>query len=48
MMETTKVLERKDGIKYTIIPKKSQIKKSDCVAIIKLNEEEIKKEALKK
>lgn len=51
MMETTKCLERKDGIKYSIIPKKSLIKKGDSVAIIKLDEdklkEQIKKETIK-
>jgi hypothetical protein len=40
-MEVTKVLERKDGIKYVIIPKKSDLNKGDCIAIIKLNEEDI-------
>ena len=46
-MEVTKCLERKDKIKYCIIPKKSDIKKDDAIAIIKLNEKEIMKEAMK-
>jgi len=41
-MEVTKLLERKDGIKYAIIPMKSEIQKGDCIAIIKLTEEDIK------
>lgn len=41
-MEVTKLLERTDGIKYAIIPKKSEIKKGDCIVIIKLTEEDIK------
>lgn len=40
-METTKCLQRTDGIKYAIIPKKSDIQKGDSIAIIKLNEEEV-------
>jgi hypothetical protein len=40
-MEVTKCLERGDGIKMVIVPKKSEIKKGDCVAIIKLNEKEV-------
>lgn len=43
-MEVTKCLQRKgDKIKMAIIPKKSEIKKGDCIAIIKLEEEDIKK-----
>jgi hypothetical protein len=38
-IEIRKVLERKDGIKMVIIPKKSEIKKGDYVRIIKLEEE---------
>ena len=41
-MEVTKCLERKDKIKYAIIPRKSDIAKGDAIAIIKLDEEEIK------
>lgn len=41
-MEVTKCLERKDKIKYCVIPKNSDILKGDAIAIIKLNEEEIK------
>ena len=41
-MEVTKLLERKYGIKYAIIPMKSKIQKGDCIAIIKLTEEDIK------
>jgi len=37
-IEIRKVLERKDGIKMVIIPKKSNIKKDDYVKIIKLEE----------
>ena len=44
MMEVTKILERKDGIKYCIVPKKSKIKKADCVAVIKIEEEKIREE----
>ena len=47
-MEVTKCLERTDKIKYAIIPKKSDIKKGDPLAIIKLNEEELKKWQKKK
>lgn len=39
-IEIRKVLERKDGIKMVIIPKKSEIKKDDYVKIIKLEKEE--------
>ena len=34
-MEVSKCLERKDGVKMTIIPKKSDIKKGDPVLITK-------------
>jgi hypothetical protein len=34
--EIRKVLERKDGVKMVIIPKKSEIKKEDYVRITKL------------
>ena len=44
-MEVRKCLERTDGIKYVIIPKKSDIKKGDPIAIIKLDEKEVKKNA---
>jgi len=37
-IEIRKVLERKDGIKMVIIPKKSNINKDDYVKIIKLEE----------
>lgn len=36
--EIRRVLERKDGIKMVIIPKKSEIKKDDYVKIIKIEE----------
>ena len=36
-MEVRTVLERKDGIKMAIIPKKSDIKKGDPVIVAKLN-----------
>lgn len=39
-IEIRKVLERKDGIKMVIIPKKSNINKDDYVKIIKM---EVKK-----
>ena len=42
-MEVTKCLERTDGIKYAIIRKKSDIKKGDNIGIVKINEEEVKK-----
>ncbi len=47
-MEVTKCLERKDGIKMAIIPKKSNILKDDCIAIIKLNEKEVLNNGRKK
>jgi len=34
-MEIREVKERKDGVKYIIIPKKSEIKKEDLVLITK-------------
>jgi hypothetical protein len=37
-MEIRKVLERKDGIKMVIIPKKSEIKKDDYVKINKMED----------
>jgi len=36
--EIRRVLERKDGIKMVIVPKKSEIKKDDYVKIIKIEE----------
>jgi len=39
-MEIKKVLERKDGIKFIVVPKNSNIKKGDYVRIIKINERE--------
>jgi hypothetical protein len=45
-MEVTKCLQRKgDGAKMVIVPKHSDIVKGDCVAIIKLNESEVKQYA---
>lgn len=41
-MEVTKCLQRTDGIKYAIIPKKSDINKGDAIAISKLDEKEVK------
>ena len=41
-MEVTKCLQRTDGIKYAIIPKKSDINKGDAIAITKINPEEVK------
>lgn len=38
-MEVKKVWERKDGIKFVIIPKDSDIKNGDYVKIIKLENE---------
>jgi len=43
-MEVTKCLGRKDGIKYAIIPKKSDIVKGDAIMITKINEKEVKEE----
>lgn len=40
-MEIRKVLQRKDGIKMTIIPKESDIKKDDYVYILKVDDKEI-------
>mgnify|MGYP001485535221 CR=1 FL=1 len=34
----SKVLERKDGVKMVIVPKKCYLVKGDCVEIIKLQE----------
>jgi len=42
-MELAKCLQRKDGIKYLIIRKNSDIKKGDNLMIIKVNEEEVEK-----
>jgi hypothetical protein len=39
-MEIRKVLIRTDGIKYIIIPKKSNLKAGDFVKVIKLEENE--------
>ena len=39
-MEIKKVLLRSDGIKYIIIPKKSEIKSGDFVQIIKVEDKE--------
>ena len=39
-MEIKKVLLRKDGIKYLIIPKNSDLKKDDLVMINKIDEKE--------
>jgi len=40
-MEIRKILQRTDGIKYLIIPKKSDLKKGDYVMIIKINQKEV-------
>ena len=40
-MEIRKILRRTDGIKYLIVPKKSDLKKDDYVMIIKINKEEV-------
>lgn len=37
--EIRKVLQRKDGVKMCIIPKKSKIKKDDYVRISKIDKE---------
>ena len=42
-MEIRKVLLRTDGIKYLIIPKKSNIKAGDFVAIKTIDEKEVMK-----
>jgi hypothetical protein len=47
-MEVTKCLERTDGIKYAIIPKKSDIQKGDPIMIIKINEKEVLKNVRRK
>lgn len=39
--EVRKCLERKDGIKMVIVPKKSEIKKNDYVGLVKMGKEEI-------
>ena len=42
-MEIRKCLERKDGVKMVIVPKKSDIKKGDYVRIEKIMKKEVKK-----
>ena len=44
-MEIRKVLERNDGVKYLIIPRASLLKKWDYVAMIKIDEKEVMKNA---
>jgi len=46
-MEIRKVLERKDGVKLCIIPKKCNIKRGDYVKIIKM-EGEVKNDRKRK
>jgi hypothetical protein len=41
-VEVRRVLERSDGIKYLIIPKKSTLVKDDLVIVRKLNTTETK------
>ena len=41
-MEIRKCLERKDGVKMVIVPKKSDIRKGDYICIEKLSKKEIK------
>ena len=41
-MEIRKVLIRKDGIKYLIVPKKSDIKPGSYVKIIPISDKEVK------
>ncbi len=40
-MEIRKCLERKDGVKMVIVPKKSDIKKGDYVKIEKIRKKEV-------
>ena len=42
IVEIRKCLQRKDGVKMVIVPKKSKIKKGDYVRIEKLNKKEVK------
>ncbi len=42
LIEIKKVLVRKDGIKYVIVPKASKIKGGDLVLIRKVKKEEFK------
>ncbi len=42
IIEIRKCLQRKDGVKMVIVPKKSKIKKGDYVRIEKLNKKEVK------
>ena len=42
-MEVRKILIRTDGIKYIIIPKKSNLNAGDFVKVIKLEEEDGRK-----
>ena len=44
-MEIRKVLCRKDGIKYLIVPKSSQIQAGDYVLINKIEDKEVKNNA---
>ena len=46
-MEIRKVLIRKDGIKYLVVPKNSDIIAGDYVLINKLNQEELKNDRRK-
>jgi hypothetical protein len=39
-MEVKKVLIRKDGVKYIIIPKNSQLNAGDLVKLIKVEKED--------
>lgn len=45
MMEIRKILLRTDGIKYLVIPKRSELNAGDFVMLIKINEKEVIKNA---
>ena len=39
-MEVKKVLVRKDGVKYIIVPKNSDLKAGDIIKLIKIKKED--------
>ena len=39
-MEVKKVLVRKDGVKYIIIPKRSELNAGDLIKLIKITKED--------
>ena len=43
-MEVKKVLLRKDGVKYIIVPRNSQLNAGDLIKLIKMEKEDTKNE----